>query len=444
MDSYRPAPLRHRSSWPRPLRAIGLLVVVLLLAVACGTGDDQPGPALGGDGQATDQEPADGGEVDPEAINIGIIDSYSGAASGFAEDKRDSAEMLVNQVNEEGGIAGQEVQLVFRDDSLDPSRATQHINELYTQVGVDVAMGGLSSSVLLAINEWVRENERWWLAWDARTTTVTWEQGHDGIVRTASNVYMDGRAMAQFFADKPFTRWSIIAPDYEYGQAVARNFRESLTELNPDVEFVDPQFPALGEVDFNPFITALQSAEPEIVYVGLFGGDAITFIRQANALGLFDEMEAVFLHAGDSLLRPAGMEMPEGVWVGTNYHWSIDNPENAAFVEQFEAEFGRKPGDYNALGYVGMRFMLSAIEEAGTADGDAVFEALRGMTLDTPVGTVSIREFDGQSDMGLHIGRTVADPELSDQLGLDLEAYVAGSEIQRSVEEIEELRSGGE
>jgi branched-chain amino acid transport system substrate-binding protein len=433
---------------------IALAIVAAASMLTACAGGDAPPPTVGGEdpeqGEEQEQEEEsefaedDAGEepVSEDEILIGIVDGLSGSVSGFVEDKIRGAELAVEQANEDGGVLGRQIRTALRDDELEPGTAVQQVQALYQQAGAHVVMGSISSAVLLAVNEWIANNDRHYLAWDARTSAATEEEGNDGLVRTLSNTSMDAVAMATFFADQDYERWAMIAPNYEYGQALTSQFEQELSDRKDGVEFVTTQLPALGEVDFNPFITAILAEQPDAVYVGLFGGDAITFIRQANALGLFEEVTPVFLHGAGSLMDPVGMEMPLDAWVGTNYHWSIDNPENEAFVADFEEAYGYKPRDYNALGYLATQFLLAAIEEANSDDEAEIFDALRGMEMDTPAGTISIREFDGQSDMGMHIGRTVEDPELEDELGLEIVDYIPGEENRRSEEEIEELRAG--
>ena len=58
-----------------------------------------------------------------------------------------------------------------------------------------------------------------------------------------------------------------------------------------------------------------------------------------------------------------------------------------------------------------MQFLTEAIKKAGSADSDKVSKALLGLTVDTPVGKMTIREKDHQANRGQLYGKTVMDPK---------------------------------
>ena len=84
-----------------------------------------------------------------------------------------------------------------------------------------------------------------------------------------------------------------------------------------------------------------------------------------------------------------------------------------------------------------MKFYAKAIEEAGSVDPFEVSKAVRGLTIDTPIGPMTIRAIDGQSTMGLWVGRT----ELVDGKPAFVEyQYEEGSKFLPSEEEVMEMR----
>ena len=52
-----------------------------------------------------------------------------------------------------------------------------------------------------------------------------------------------------------------------------------------------------------------------------------------------------------------------------------------------------------------------AIKKAGSTDSDKVSKALIGLSVDTPVGKLTIREKDHQANRGQLYGKTVMDPK---------------------------------
>jgi branched-chain amino acid transport system substrate-binding protein len=60
---------------------------------------------------------------------------------------------------------------------------------------------------------------------------------------------------------------------------------------------------------------------------------------------------------------------------------------------------------------MGMQFLVEAIKKAGGTDSGKVSRALRGLSVDTPAGRMTIREKDHQANRGQLYGKTVKDPK---------------------------------
>ena len=98
---------------------------------------------------------------------------------------------------------------------------------------------------------------------------------------------MEGRAVAAFLSKKGFKKIALIGPDIEYGQSQADAFKKRLSEINPSAQVVKELWTKLGEQDYGPPITALNSTRPEVIYAILWSGDLAGFIRQGRAHGTF-------------------------------------------------------------------------------------------------------------------------------------------------------------
>lgn len=374
-------------------------------------------------------------------IRIGVIDGYSGLAAVYADDKLKACRLYVDMVNAKGGVLGRKIELIVRDDELKPDMGVKHLIDLYLEKKVDFCLGGISSAVLLANSEWCRKNKKLWLAWDARTDKATGALGHRYLLRTASDTDMDGNAMAQFWAKQPYTKYCTISADYEYGHAVVDGFKKHMKRLKPEAQFLGEQWPKFGEIDYTAYVTPIMQANPEVLYVGLWGGDAMTFIKQSKPYGLFQKMKVMCLHGGLSLLAPIGNLMPEGVYVGSNYFFNfVDNPENKTFVQAYKDKYGIIPSDYSYLGYTGIKTLVAGIRKAKTTDQEKVIDALEGLTVETPGGPVGLRKFDHQGEMGMYVGITKKSPQFGSFLILEKQEYVPGAKIMKSVEEVKAQR----
>ena len=120
---------------------------------------------------------------------------------------------------------------------------------------------------------------------------------------------------------KGVKKWAIVAPNYEYGQSAAANFKKLIKIATPDAEIVGEQFPALGKIDAGATVAALENTKPDGIFNVLFGADLTTFVREGNTRGLFEKRTVASLLSGEpEYMLPLGEETPEG-WIVTGYPW---------------------------------------------------------------------------------------------------------------------------
>jgi branched-chain amino acid transport system substrate-binding protein len=259
-------------------------------------------------------------------VKIGEINSYS-RFPAFTRSYQKGWQLAVDEINAAGGVAGQPLELISRDDGGQSANAVTLANELVSGEGVALLAGTFLSNVGLAVADFANQKQTLFIAAEPLSTAVTWSQGNPYTWRLRPSTYMQNRMLADAAAELDVTRWVTIAPNYEYGQSAVAEFKKLLQERKPDVEFVEEQWSALGKLEAGPTVQTLLAAEPEAIYNATFGGDLVTFVREGTTRGLFEGREVVSLLTGEpEYLDPLGAEAPEG-WLVTGYPWqSVDTP----------------------------------------------------------------------------------------------------------------------
>jgi branched-chain amino acid transport system substrate-binding protein len=279
----------------------------------------------------------------------------------------------------------------------------------------------------------------------AQTSALTGEQGHPYVVRTNTNSTIIGRTAALAASKQDWKKFYFIGPDYEWGHVVNDDFWHFLQSKKEGVEKLGELWPKLGERDFSSHITTMLAANPDAVFSSLWGGDLIAFIKQATAYGFFDKTKFVSTGAGDlDILKPLGKEMPDGLMATFFYAFDMPLPgkekENEAFVAKFKEKAGYEPKSGDIAGYVSTYILAEAIEKAGTAETEKLAATLRGMSFDTVLGPVTIRDFDGQSTFGYHAGFTYTHPDYPFKRLKDV-TRAEGEEVLETKAEIEKARA---
>ncbi len=376
-------------------------------------------------------------------IKIGVIYGLGGAPAPYTKPAIAAHEIAEEEINATGGLLGRKVQLVIRDDQSKPDVGVREARDLILKEKVNFLMGVIHSGVALAISEVAKEYKTIYLNTIAKTAALTEEKGHRYVFRSASNTLIEGRAAAILMADKPFKRYAVIGPDYEYGHRMVDDFMSYLKKLKPDVQVVGEQWPKFGERDFTANITALLQAKPDMVYSSLWGGDAIGFVKQARPYGFFGKTQYMNIAGGDlDVVVPLGAEAPEGMWVSSNYAFYYpDTPANREFVAKYKAKTGDLPPSGAFFGYVATYFLAEAIKKAKTTDTEKVVDALEGLTIQSPIEPLTMRAYDHQATKGQYWGRLKKAPDHPFLIMGDIQ-YIGGEKTLRPVDEIKAMRGG--
>jgi len=341
------------------------------------------------------------------AIRIGELNSYSRMAA-FAVPYRNAMQQAQDAVNAAGGVmGGRRLEFVFRDDGATPGDAVRVAEELLTRENVAFLVGTFLSNVGLAVADFANQRKRLFLATEPLTDALTMAQGNRYTFRLRPSTYMQTRMLVEAIRGRNVKRWAIVAPNYEYGQSAAANFKRLLPDAIPGAEIVAEQFPALGRIDAGATVGALGQARPEGIFNALFGADLTAFVREGNTRGLFERRTVVSLLTGEpEYLIPLGEETPEG-WIVTGYPWEqVETPAHKAFVDAYRARFNDTPRKGSLLGYVTVQVVANLLNTANTLDNEKLVDALADLRTETVVGPVVMRGLDHQGTMGTWVGET--------------------------------------
>jgi branched-chain amino acid transport system substrate-binding protein len=352
-------------------------------------------------------------------IKVGFPMILSGPGALFGDPALKGAQMFVDELNAKGGVLNRKIELLPRDTKGDANEAVRVSRELILKENVDFLVGTLTSAEGPAVSVVAKENKIVFIAPIPKTDQLTAaDKLHPYVFRVAANTTMEGRSAAEIVAKWPVTKIATISPDYAYGQDVTKSFVEYIKKIKPSVQIVDQQWPKLGEADYTPFINAQLAKKPEAVFSSLWGGHFVTFAKQAKPLGYFDAIKYNMLAGGEGAspesTKSMGADYPVGIW-GNSYdafYWE-DNPgphkEYTARISKFLKD--DYPSSWAIQGYIGMQALVEAIKKANSTDSDKVAKALLGLSFDTPVGKLTIREKDHQANRGQLYGKTVKDPK---------------------------------
>jgi len=172
----------------------------------------------------------------------------------------------------------------------------------------------------------------------------------------------------------------ILAPNYPAGQDALTGYKRMY-----DGELAGEIFTKLGQTDYAAEIAQIRASGADSVYFFLPGGMGISFLKQYADSGVGLPVVGPAFSFDQGILQAVG-DAALGVVNTSQWNKDIDNATNAAFVETFQAEYGRLPSLYASQGFDTANLLISALETAHPDDADAFRAALEAANFDSTRG----------------------------------------------------------
>ena len=341
------------------------------------------------------------------------------AASPFGIPGDNTFRMLVDIINQQGGILGRKIEFLSKDEAGGVDTQVKLARKLILDDRVDVILGYISSGDCEAVLPLSDEMGGLIVAYDCGThklmegdsSPYSFPKYKLGF-RSAAHLSIDNIGLA-LMIKKHFPNIKAIAginPDYAWGRDSWAVFEAAIKKLMPNVEVVGTWWPPLFTTDYTAHISALIGAEPDIVHTSFWGGDAVTFTKQALGLGLFSKMRVAYSR-GEPIPQEIGRDFPEGQIIGcAGPHYFLYPPPdkwplNKWFVEEYSKRYGKYPTYPCYHAYQALYSYKTAVEKAGSIVGtwptvEEVAKMMSGLSIQTPSGHLSIMEnHDGIEDV---------------------------------------------
>ncbi len=361
-------------------------------------------------------------------IRIGFPVPITGPYASEAADQVRAAQLAIAEFNQAGGLGGRRAELLVRDDKLDPGEAATRAIELIEKDRVDFIVGSLSASVQLAVNTVTKQRGVLYNSISQSDQIVNSPDWGPTTFHEAMTPHMTAAAVGRYAFEKLGKRCAYVAADYAYGHEMVAGFRAVGATMGAE-ELAEIKMP-IGTRDFSTLMPRLQALRPDIVFLCNFGRDQQIFVKQAHDSGLKRMTHIVAPILLQTARLAGGAQAFAGVLGGTSYYWGIENEVASAkaFNDRFRKAYdGHLPSDYGALGYSGVRAVLTAAAKAGGTETAKVAAALAGMKYDFYKGPQVYRTCDHQSVQAVFIIESKANGSVPDDVFTVL-ATVPGQE----------------
>jgi branched-chain amino acid transport system substrate-binding protein/urea transport system substrate-binding protein len=317
-------------------------------------------------------------------IKIGAVLPFSGGVELYGRQAKLGLDLAVREINAGGGILGRPVEIIYEDDKTNPDVALKATRRLIERDHVFAVVGPITSRNLNAIKPEIERTR----------TPLLYATNYEGgacsryifAFSTVPNQEL-GRLLPYMNANFGDTYY-LLGADHAWPHKMFEAAAPMISALGGRI--VGKEFTTGDETDFTPLIARIAATKARVLLFAL-KGDGLNFIAQAHDRGLFKRTTVAFLGLSETDL-PVFHGKGQNMFVIVPFVASSNAPAVRAFVAPVKAEAGPDAvvSNYVMTHYNALMAMKAALEKAGKIDKEAMIDALEGLAIESPTGTMTI------------------------------------------------------
>ena len=340
-------------------------------------------------------------------IRLGVSVSATGPAAFLGDPEAKTIEMLVEQLNEEGGINGEEIALTLYDDGGDPNKARTFATRLVEDDEVVAIIGGSTTGTTMSILS-VAEDEGIPFISLAGAISII-DPVREYVFKTP---HTDRMACEKIFTDmqaQGITKIGMISGTDGFGASMQAQCKEVAGEHGIEIladETYGPQ-----DADMTPQLTRIRNTDgvQAVLNPGFGQGPAIV-TRNVAQLGFEIPLYQSHGVASDAFIELAGAEAAEGLRLpGTALLIADKLAEDDAqyevvttYTEAYKAKYNQEVSTFGGYAHDAFALIVDAITRAGDSeDPRAIRDALEETS--GLVGTTGTYAFSPEDHLGLDL-----------------------------------------
>jgi branched-chain amino acid transport system substrate-binding protein len=317
-----------------------------------------------------------------DKLKIGVITTLSGPPAVLGGMLRDGFMLGVKHLG--GKLGGRDVDVIVEDDELKPDVAVSKAKALVERDHVDFVVGPIFSNIAIAIMKPVTDSGTILISPNAGTSNFAGKECNKDFFVTSYQNDQVHEVLGHYAQSANLKKVFLMAPNYQAGKDALNGFKKDFKG-----EIADEVYVPLGTLDYSAELTRIAAAQPDAIFVFLPGGMGVNFVKQFRQAGLADKVKFLSAFTVDESTLPAQKEAALGFFGGSNWAPDMKNPENQAFVKEYEASYkGQVPASYAFQAYDAALLIDSALKQTkgSTKDKDALRAALMKADFKSPRG----------------------------------------------------------
>ncbi|MCR5719130.1 MAG: ABC transporter substrate-binding protein, partial [Lachnospiraceae bacterium] len=212
-------------------------------------------------------------------FKIGGIGPVTGGAAIYGQNVKNAIELAVNEINENGGVNGANLELNFQDDEHDAEKAVNAYNSI-KDWGAQILIGTVTSTPCIAVTDKTKEDNMFQISPSGSAVKCT---QYDNCFRVCFSDPSQGSASAEYIAKNGLA--SKVAVIYNssdvYSSGIYENFAAGAEGIDAFEIVAAEAFTEDSKTDFTVQLQKAKDAGADLVFLPIYYNEAALILTQA-------------------------------------------------------------------------------------------------------------------------------------------------------------------
>lgn len=320
------------------------------------------GLILGGCGQQTSAPEG------KEPYKIGAVFDISGKSSSLGIPERDTAEMVVAEINKNGGINGHPINLIVVDSKSNETEAALAAKKLIQQ-GVAAIIGASTSGTTMAMVDIIQNNNIPLISCAASVRIVEPVTDRKWVFKTAQSDSFVAARIIDYLMSKGLTKVGLATVNNAYGDSGRAEFEKAAKTAG--LTIVAAEKFEQDDTNMTPQLTGIKRENPDAVICWAIPPAASTFTVNYMQMGI----KAPLIHSSgvgnQNFIELAGQAAEGAVFPIGRLLVAEQLPDSDPqkevtmnYAEQYEKTFGPR-STFGGHAWDAVKIIAQALEKVG-------------------------------------------------------------------------------
>jgi branched-chain amino acid transport system substrate-binding protein len=307
-----------------------------------------------------------------EPIKIGSLLSVTGPAAFLGDPELKTLQLYVEKINNEGGVLGRPLQLIFYDDGSDASKANSFGKRLIEDDKIDLLIGGTTTGATMSIAPLIERAGMPFISLAGAVAIV--EPVKKWIFKTPHTDRMAAERVFEDMKKRGLTNIALLSETSGFGQSGKKESEIAAAKMGITLVAEDTYGPK--DTDMGPQLTKIKGT-PGVQALFIFGLGQGPAIVNKNIKQLGITMPVYHAHgvASEEFIKLSdgaaeGMRLPAAALLVAS-KLPADDPQKPvamAYAKAYSERYKEEVSTFGGHAYDALMIAIGAIKRAGGTD----------------------------------------------------------------------------